>query len=102
MRSALGSQTQLREKFAFECRKIEVEGVADRLDLPPRVDTIGLRHFFCGWGTILSPSGRSQKQDPENQKTDLRNQAGICHGKPLFGDSDAVLDDSVKWQIRCD
>src|SRR5262249_25786178 len=37
----------------FECGKVYVEGVADRLNLPPRIETISLRDFFRGRLTSL-------------------------------------------------
>src|SRR5262249_33532912 len=45
----------------FEPGEIYVEGVADRIDLPKRIETEGLRDFFRGWRTALCPGGGNKK-----------------------------------------
>src|ERR1700722_15361380 len=50
----------------FESGKIYVEGGADRVNLPERVDAISLCNFFGGWRALLRPRSRSQNQQSEN------------------------------------
>src|ERR1700751_519810 len=61
----------------FESGNVYVEGGADRINLPERVDAISLSNFFGGWRTLLRPGSRSQNQQPANEKTDLCDTAGI-------------------------
>src|SRR5215470_8930020 len=39
----------------FESGQIYVEGGANRINLPERVEAIGLSNFFGGWRTFLRP-----------------------------------------------
>src|SRR5258708_12973791 len=54
----------------FESGNVYVEGVADRLDLSPRIDTIRLRDFFAD--SLPPPRPRTRRTDPhpESQKID--------------------------------
>src|SRR5580704_10333574 len=42
-------------QLKVERRQIYAPGVADPFNLPPRIDTKGLRHLFDNWWTRLRP-----------------------------------------------
>src|ERR1700730_3968735 len=61
-----------------------VPGIADRLDLPIRIETVGFGDLFENWRALLRPGVGSKDQHSESQKTNHRTTARFCHRSPLF------------------
>src|SRR6202040_2311577 len=57
-----------------------VPGIADRFNLPKRIDTISLGNLFNNWRTALSPGGCSEEQHSDSYATDHPYVARIYHG----------------------
>src|SRR5664280_1996509 len=63
--------------------KLCAPGIADRFDLPKRIETIDLGKLLDNWRTRLRPGSCSKDQHPKSQQSpDRRNTARICHGSP--------------------
>src|SRR5579859_217606 len=54
-----------------------VPGVADRLDLPIRIETVGFGNLFEDGRARLRPGSCRKDQDPDGQKTDHRYTARV-------------------------
>src|SRR5438093_3287513 len=63
----------------FDPGEVGVERIADTLDVPERIEAIGLADLFGNWRSLLSPGACSKHQHPESQNTDRRETARICH-----------------------
>src|SRR5439155_13411765 len=63
----------------FDPGEVGVERIADTLDVPERIEAIGLTDLFGNWRSLLSPGACSKHQHPESQNTDRRETARICH-----------------------
>ncbi len=79
-RTGLGLPRPRPRHIHFQGRKIQIERIADRFNLPVRINPIGLGKLFDNGWARLCPGGCSKDQDPESQKKDLRYTARICHG----------------------
>src|SRR6266550_1749949 len=66
----------------FDPGEVGVERVADTLDVPERIEAIGLADLFGNWRSLLSPGAWSKHQHPESQNTDRRETARIRHAGP--------------------
>jgi len=62
--------------------ELSVEGVADRINLPERIKTIGLGNLFGNRRALLRAGGYSKDQHSEQQKADYRYAARLLHGVP--------------------
>src|SRR5437660_9414154 len=55
----------------FDPGEVGVERIADTLDVPERMEAIGLADRFAIGGSLLSPGAGSSHRPPESQNTDL-------------------------------
>src|SRR5262249_23599190 len=60
-----------------------VPGIANRLNLIPRIDTVGRGNLFENWRALLCPGVCSKEKHCETQKVDHRYTVRIDHGLPL-------------------
>src|SRR5580700_1536376 len=76
--AGLGLPLPLVSQFDYS-GDIQVPVVADRFDLIPGIDPIGLSYLLENWRTLLPPGVRSKNQHSAKQKTHRGETPDVSH-----------------------
>src|SRR4030095_1645586 len=93
VRSLVGDLVRLRlpdpGTGELEPRQLEVKRVPDRVDLPPRVETVGLRNLIGDRWALLRRHRCQRTEHSEEKSADQGNAARLRHRWPPYGGSEA-------------